>query len=65
MVQISADQSNLVIIGRVYSVNTKGRSTPVILQAETSLAAGVSIKIDRQNVSFPGQLIIVQQNFSP
>ena len=31
-----------MIIGRVYSVNTKGRSTPVILQAETSLAAGVS-----------------------
>ena len=27
---------------RVYSSNSKGRSTPVILQAETSLAAGVS-----------------------
>lgn len=27
---------------RVYASNSKGRSTPVILQAETSLAAGVS-----------------------
>ena len=26
---------------RVYSSNSKGRSTPVILKAETSLAAGV------------------------
>ena len=31
-----------MIITRVYSSNTKGRSTPIILQAETSLAAGVS-----------------------
>ena len=31
-----------MILTRVYSSNTKGRSTPIILQAETSLAAGVS-----------------------
>ena len=31
---------------RVFSSNTKGRSTPVLLHAETSIAAGVSCPSD-------------------
>ena len=43
----------------MYASNTKGRCTPVILQAETSLAAGVS----QAKLNFTPELALVLRDY--